>query len=369
MRPSRLLQIARRNGVSLPVTDEAGLAAFSRFSSFPQFIGVWKTISSALQRERDFREVVLDYAEAAAAQGCVYVEAIFSAAEPVRRGTLWDEVFEGYCSGGEAARDQHGVEVRFTPDITRDFPVESGEELARWAVRFRARGVVGIGLGGSEALFPAAPFARAFAIAREGGLRAAPHAGEMAGAGAVRAALDVLGADRLRHGVRAVEDAELLAEIAERGIVCDIAPTSNVVLGVVPSPAELPLPRLLAAGVKCSISTDDPALMGTDLARECEIAQGLGHSPRAMYEHALAGAFCDETLKDALRRLGARTDWASVDMPPDLKTVPASPVEMAAGDAGTCHPKSDLLRSFHVSTGAGSFARALRAGTSSHFNF
>ncbi|MEZ5124657.1 MAG: adenosine deaminase [Thermoleophilia bacterium] len=306
---ARLRSIARRNETAVPPAAGTPVASSAAPIDFSQFITAWKTASMALRRERDFREVVVDYAGAAAAQGCVYIEAIFSASEPVRRGTSWQEVFEGYCGGGEEARARHGVEVRFTPEITRDFPPEIGEDLARWAVAYRERGVVGIGLGGSEALFPAELHTRAFAIAREGGLQAAPHAGEMAGPESVRAALDVLQAARLRHGVRAVEDAGLLAEIAARGIVCDVTPTSNVLLGVVSSLQEHPLPQLLAAGVMCSIGSDDPALLGTDLALECARATRLGHDPRTMYSHALLGAFCDESLKAHLRQQAEAYDW------------------------------------------------------------
>jgi aminodeoxyfutalosine deaminase len=169
--------------------------------------------------------------------------------------------------------------------------------------------VVGISLGGSEHRYPPELFARPFALAREGGLKAAPHAGEVAGPASVRGALDVLHADRLRHGVRAVEDPALLAEIAARGVVCDVTPTSNVLLGVVPSLAEHPLPRMLAAGVQCSISSDDPVLMDTTLSRDCAAAVSLGHSPRHMFEHALGGVFCDDATKARLRQLGAAFDW------------------------------------------------------------
>ena len=315
VRPARLLEIARRNGLSAPVAAEAGPAELHGPTDFARFIQAWIAMSGVLRRARDFREVVVDYAAEAAAQGCVYIEAIFSPAEPARRGTPWQEIFEGYCSGADAARELHGVEIRFTPDITRDFPPESGEVVARWAVRFRERGIVGIGLGGSERLYPPELFAWPFAIAREGGLRAAPHAGETAGAASLRAALDVLHADRLRHGVRAVEDAELLAEIAARGVVCDVTPTSNLRLGVVPSLGQHPLPQMLAAGVKCSVSTDDPALMETDLTRECDVATHLGHTPRGMFGHALDGAFCEGSLKARLRAHGAAFDWSSLGEP------------------------------------------------------
>lgn len=309
VRPARLLEIARRNGVPLPARSEAGLRRFFRFRGFDHFIRVWIRTSRALVRARDFREVVVDYAAELRSRGCTYVEALFSASEPVARGTPWQEVFEGYCDGADEARERFGVDVRFTPDITRDFPVEIADELVDWAVRFRDRGVVGVSLGGSEDRFPPELFARPFAAAREGGLRAAPHAGEIAGPSSVRGALDALHADRLRHGVRAVEDRGLLAELAARRIVCDVTPVSNVRTGVVPSLAEHPLPRMLSAGVPCSISSDDPVLMDTDLDRDCAAAVSLGHTPRGMFEQALEGVFCDEETRSRLRALGAAYDW------------------------------------------------------------
>ncbi len=310
LRPARLLEIARSNDVRLPAGDVAGLEGFCRADTFAEFVQVWIQTTKALRHERDFRQVVVDYAGEAAAQGCVYIEGLFSPAEPMMRGTPWQEVFEGYCAGAVAARERHGVEVRFTPDITRDFPVEIAERVAEWAVRYREHGVVGLSLGGSEHRYPPELFARPFAVARAGGLKAAPHAGELAGVASVRGALDALHADRLRHGVRAVEDPALLAELAERGIVCDVTPTSNVRTGVVPSLAEHPLPQLLAAGVRCSISSDDPVLMGTDLTAECAAAVSLGHTPRRMYEHALSGAFCDEATRARLQATAGGHVWS-----------------------------------------------------------
>jgi aminodeoxyfutalosine deaminase len=329
VRPSRLLEIARRNDVALPAADEEGMAELQRFSDFEHFVQVWVATSAALRRERDFHQVVVDYAGEAAAQGCMYIEAIFSPAEPVRRGTSWQEVFEGYCSGGQEAEERFGIEVRFTPDITRDFPAEVSETLVSWALKYRDRGVVGIGLGGDEQRHPPEGFARPFALAREGGLKAAPHAGETAGPDSVRTALEVLGAQRLRHGVRAAEDAGLLAEIAARGVTCDVALTSNILLGVVPALSQHPLRRMLAAGVPCSVSTDDPALMGIDLECECAAAVRLGHTPVEMYRQGVAGAFCDEAVKARLRKREQAFDWAAV---------PTDPAQ------SPCHSNQDLIR-------------------------
>jgi aminodeoxyfutalosine deaminase len=316
VRPELLLVIARRNGVALPAQTPEGLREFYRCDTFEEFIQRWIRTSSALRSYDDFREVVVDYAGRLKAQGCVYVEALFSPSEPVLRGSSWEEVFEGYCDGAAEAAEVHGVEVRFTPDVTRDLPVLVGRRQARWAVKYRERGVVGLSLGGSERRVGPEKFRRTFQVAREGGLKAAPHAGEFAGgkggAPSIRGALDVLGAERIRHGIRAVDDAALLAELAERGIVCDVTPVSNLRTGAVAALEEHPLPAMLAAGVACSISSDDPILMHTDLAENCAVAVSLGHTPRRMFEHALAGAFCDEATKARLRRLGGEHDWGEV---------------------------------------------------------
>jgi len=315
VRPGVLFELARRNDIELPASSVEGLRRYYQVESFEQFIARWIATSRALCRADDFRAVVVDYAERAKAQGCVYIEGICSPSEPVLRGSSWEEVFEGYCDGVAEARERHGVEVRLTPDITRDFPAALGTRLARRAVRYRERGIVALSMGGSEKKHAPQKFRRAFAIAREGGLGAAPHAGEFAGgkagAASIRGALDVLHADRIRHGIRAVDDPALLAELAERGVVCDVTPVSNLRTGAVASLDEHPLPAMLAGGVRCSIGSDDPVLMQTDLAENCAVAEKLGHTPRAMYFDALHGVLCDEATKARLRDIGEAFDWES----------------------------------------------------------
>jgi aminodeoxyfutalosine deaminase len=309
VRPARLLQIARRNDYALPCETVEELTELYRFRDFGHFVEVWILTTNALRHERDFREIVVDYAAEAAAHGCVYIEAIFSPSERVRRGADWDAVFTGMCDGADEAREQHGVEVRLTPDIVRGFTLEEAEATVRTAARYRDRGVVGVGLGGLEAQHPPEDYAAPFALARELGLASVPHAGETAGPASVRGALDVLHADRLRHGIRAVEDPALVRDLAARGTVLDVCPISNLRTGVVRSLEEHPLPHLLAAGVRCSISTDDPAMFGTDLGRDYEAACSFGHSPRVFWEAGLAGALCDEPTKVRLRAMGDGFSW------------------------------------------------------------
>ncbi len=309
VRPARLLEIARRNGVALPVASVDELAELYRFRDFLHFIEVWTLTTSALRHEPDYREIVVDYAAEAAAQGAVYVEGILSPAEPVRRGGTWDEVFTGACDGAQEARERFGVEVRLTADIPRGWTLEEAEDTARYCVKYRDRGFVGLGLGGSEAEYPPEPFARAFAIAREGGVGSVPHAGEVAGPASIRGCLDALGADRIRHGIRAIEDPGLVAELAERRIVLDVCPISNVRTGAVPTLAEHPLSRLVEAGVLCTLNTDDPAMFDTDLSREHAAAAAMGLDPRRFFDAGIIGALCDDATKIRLRAIGEAYAW------------------------------------------------------------
>ena len=151
-----------------------------------------------------------------------------------------------------------------------------------------------------------------FALARELGLASVPHAGEVAGPSSVRGALEELGADRLRHGIRAVEDPGLLREIADRRIVLDVCPISNLRTRAVRSLEEHPLPKLAAAGALCSISTDDPAMFGTDLSIDCDAAISLGLDPKDFYAAGIEGALCNDELKERLRGIGDAFDWDAV---------------------------------------------------------
>jgi aminodeoxyfutalosine deaminase len=309
VRPATLLEIAKRNDYALPANTEEELAAIYDFRDFRHFIEVWVLTTNALQTEADFRQVVTDYAAEAASHGAVYVEGIFSPAERVRRGVAWDEIFGGYCDGADEARELHGVEVRLTPDIIRGFSLAEAEETVRYCAKYRDRGIVGVGLGGLEADFPPEPYEPAFDLARELGLASVPHAGEVAGAPSVRGALEKLGAVRLRHGIRAADDPGLLREIADRRVVLDVCPLSNVRTGAVQSLADHPLPKLVAAGAVCSISTDDPAMFGTDLSRDCEAAVELGLEPQDFYAAGLEGALCDDATKSRLKEIGDSFDW------------------------------------------------------------
>ena len=315
VRPPTLLEIAKRNDYALPCETIEELTALYEFRDFEHFIEVWVLTTNALRTADDFRQVVVDYAAEAAGHGAVYFEGIFSPAERVRRGVDWDEVFSGYCDGAQEALERHRVEVRLTPDIPRGFSLDEAEDTVRYAAKYRDRGVVGVGLGGLEAQYPPEPYERAFELARAEGLGSVPHAGEVVGAASVRGALEALGADRIRHGIRAEEDPGLVRELVGRRVVLDVCPISNLRTGAVRSLAEHPLPRLVAAGALCSISTDDPAMFDTDLSRDYEAATSFGLDPRCFYEAGVQGALCDEETRAKLHAFGQTFDWAAAAVP------------------------------------------------------
>ncbi len=184
----------------------------------------------------------------------------------------------------------------------RSGPAQVVEQQARLAARYAGRGVVAFGLVGDERTGPPEPFAAAFRTARSAGLLAVPHAGELAGAGAVRATLDALQPDRLGHGIGAAGDPDLLARLAHDGTVLDVCPTSNVLIEAVRGLTQHPLPRLLAAGVTCSLGADDSTLFGAGLLDEYQLCRDVLGLPDSELARLAAGS---------LARTGAPVDVVS----------------------------------------------------------
>jgi aminodeoxyfutalosine deaminase len=313
LRPETLLAIAACNDVELPATTAEGLADQFHFTDLANFIDVWLMVTSCLRTTEDFRRITVDYAGEAKTHGAVYIEGIFAPLQLVRRGVPWESIYEGFCDGIQEARETHGVEMRLTPDLTRNATPEEMDDSLRYAIGYRERGIVAVGLGAFELEYPPNLYVETFRRAREGGLGSVPHAGELGPPDAIRDAMELLHADRLRHGIRAIEDPDLVRELKERGTVLDVCPVSNVLVGVVPTLEEHPLPKLVEGGVLCSLSTDDPPMFDTDLTKEYAAACSLGLHPRGFYEAGVAGALCDEATKARLAAIGEAFDWEQLD--------------------------------------------------------
>jgi len=304
MRPTTLADLAAKYGQ--PVPEIRGYGSFTAFS---------ETCQAAIDflRERDDWERLADEICAdAVADGAVYIEPSLWATQyrsiwGSDRAT-WELVFDIF----DRAAARHGICVRFMAPVDRVFDDSPASiALAELAVTLQPSGdgigVVSFGLHNDEVGHPPQDFVDAFRIAREGGLQITPHAGELEHGQFVKDSIDLLGAQRIQHGVRSFEVPGLVEEIAARGVCLDVCPTSNIMLSVFPSLAEHPLPRLLAAGVKCSLNADDPLLFGPSMLDEYELCRrelGLtdeqlafmarcsiecGNAPDAVKTTALAG--------------------------------------------------------------------------------
>ena len=260
MRPATLTELADRYTITLEPTPG--------FGSFAVFIDTYTAACQVLRSDDDLRRLVRELVEDAALAGAVWVEPSLGPA--THRGRLGPDhdVVALVLEEGQRAAQERGIGFGLMIAAARDRGVAEAVAAAQLAADLADAGVVSFGLDADEAAFPPEPFGPAFDLAAEAGLICAPHAGEFAGPASVRAAIEVLHARRILHGVRAVEDPDLLREVAARGVCFDVCPTSNVKLGVVPTLEQHPLPALLAAGVACSLGADDPLLFGASLLDE-----------------------------------------------------------------------------------------------------
>jgi adenosine deaminase len=265
MRPATLHELAAEAGLGVPPTR--GFGSFAAFSGM--YVAACNVLTSADALARLTREVVED----AARDGAVWLEpAVYLPHHNERLGPPADTLEIILAAAADAARAHDlGVGIVVAADRTVD-PADAIEQ-ATLAAKYSDRGVIGFGLANDETGHPPEPFAAAFAIAREAGLLSVPHAGELEGPESVRGAVDVLRADRVQHGVRAIEDPELVRRLADSPVCLDVCPTSNVLLSVVPDISAHPLPALLAAGVRCSLNADDPLLFGPNLLEEYELVR------------------------------------------------------------------------------------------------
>lgn len=290
MSPRTLLELARRRRVDLPATDEAGLREWFRFRDFDHFVEVYLACSRVLQHPEDFQLLLDDFAARAEAENLRYAEVHFTIGTHWKNGAPVDEILDALAESIGAAERARGVTVRLIPDIVRDVGHLTADATLDWALAAHRRGLaVALGLSGKEASSPSEPWAAHFREARRHGLHAVAHAGEHAGPASVRSVLDACGAERVGHGVRSIEDPDLVGHLRETRTPLEICPTSNVLLGVVPDLASHPFDRLRRAGVEVSVNTDDPALFDTTLSDEfLRLAEVHGYGPEEVAGLALA---------------------------------------------------------------------------------
>jgi aminodeoxyfutalosine deaminase len=277
IQPTTLLELARRHRITLPAEDADGLLQWFQFRDFANFVEIYAVLRSCLVEAEDYELVAHELGAELARQGVTYAEVTVTPGPEVYQG-LRERFFDGLTAGRARAREEFGIQLNWIFDIPRrtvtlhpDLPL--ADFITDMAISGRDDGVVALGLAGTEAGYPPETFEPWFERARAAGLHSAPHAGETAGPDSIWGALKTLGAERLGHGVRAVEDPKLVDYLVEHRIPLEVCPTSNIRLGVYPSYAEHPLRQLVDAGALVTISTDTPAVFGITLTDELALLE------------------------------------------------------------------------------------------------
>ncbi len=299
--PDLVEKQAAKYGVDMSAFIRDGSFVWRDFTSF---LAAYDAASSLFRTEADYARLAEHYLTSLARDGAIYAE-FFVSPDHARRAGLTPEAYlAGLGEGIERARAKTGIEARMVVIGVRHFGVEAVVATARLAARCANPLVTGFGMAGEERHGELEDYVRAFEIAREAGLGITVHAGELAGAESVEAALDHIRPARIGHGVRAVENLELVRRIAEEGVVLEVCPVSNIELKLFASFAEHPFPVLKAAGCKLTLNSDDPPYFWTSLKREYDVAaKHFGLSEKELTgitRTAIEAAFVDKKTRAAL---------------------------------------------------------------------
>ncbi|AKH84259.1 adenine deaminase [Streptomyces sp. CNQ-509] len=345
MRSATLIELAGKYGVHLPealssgeppklrATDERGWFRFQR---------LYDLARSCLRTPEDIQRLVREAAEEDLADGSGWLEIQVDPTSYAPRLGGLIPALEIILDAVETTARETGLGMRVLVAANRMKHPLDARTLARLAVRYADRGVVGFGLSNDERRGFARDFDRAFAIARDGGLLAAPHGGELAGPPSVRDCLDDLDARRIGHGIRAAEDPRLLSRLAAAGVTCEVCPSSNVALGVYERPQDVPLRALWDAGVPMALGADDPLLFGSRLAAQYELARTHhGFTDEELAELARQSVRASVAPEDVRRGLLARVDdWLSGEPEAGRQAAGGAAGGAAAADGGASAAQS-----------------------------
>lgn len=296
LRLQTMLEIARAHGISLPASlmRLSGMVQVQEADpfTFQNFLAKFNTLRLFYKSPDVIYRVTREAVEDAARDNVKYMELRFTpvALSRAERFPLHD-VMDWVCASAAEAAEEYGILVRLVVSVNRHESPELAEQVAWLAAARIGAGIVGMDLAGNEAEFPAQPFAGILSEARQAGLHLTIHAGEWAGAGNIREAIEKLGAERIGHGVRVMEDANVVTLARDHSTAFEVCVTSNYQSGVIPALGDHPLPRMLQADLNVTLNTDDPSVSRIDLSHEIKLAhRDLGLPLELLKERILAAA-------------------------------------------------------------------------------
>ncbi len=302
--PSLMQKLATRNQLNIPdaMLDDDGNYLWT---DFLQFLSCYDKASSVIRTCDDYRDIAYTYLLSAAKEGAIYVEMFTSPDHAADVGVSYQEMNAGIAQGIDDAERDAGIIGRMVATCVRHLGPKNALKVAQAVVDHPHPYVVGFGMGGDEAQHNAIDFGPAFDLAFESGLLCTSHAGEVLGAESVEDTLDALPVIRIGHGVRAIENALLLDRIIEEGITLEVCPASNFALGIYENAMDHPLKKLIEAGCKVTLGSDDPPFFKTSIGNEYEIAKkvfGLSDAHlRTLTANAIDAAFVSEDIKNVLK--------------------------------------------------------------------
>jgi adenosine deaminase/aminodeoxyfutalosine deaminase len=270
--PAQLVTLAGNHGENL---NQASIEKRYDIATFPEFLDLFKWGTSYLRTPKDYELIAKGIAQELQRQKLIYAEITLSVGVMLLRKQDVESNFAAIRRPFEEAEPHGALRVQWIFDAVRQFGSEKAMEVARLAVRMKSEGVAAFGLGGDEESLPASEFRRVYDYARSEGLHRVVHAGEMGGPQSIRDAIEILGAERVGHGIAAIHDEKLMGLLIERQIPLEICPKSNLCTGALAkllrvkqaSLKDHPLPKFVARGVPVILATDDPAMFRTDLGR------------------------------------------------------------------------------------------------------
>ncbi|MGW3952754.1 adenosine deaminase [Streptomyces sp. NPDC004752] len=261
LEPELAFRLAERNGVKLPYANTGELREAYRFEDLQSFLDLYYALMAVLRTERDFEDLADAYLARAAAQGVRHAEIFFDPQAHLARGVAMDTVVEGLWRALGSSVENHGVSTRLIMCFLRDESAESALRTLE-AARPHLDRITGVGLDSAEVGHPPVKFREVYEAAAALGLRRVAHAGEEGPPEYIAEALDVLGVERIDHGLRCMEDPALVERLVRERIPLTLCPLSNVRLRTVDVLTEHPLPAMLDAGLMCTVNSDDPAYFG-----------------------------------------------------------------------------------------------------------
>ena len=311
LEPELMFALANRNGVKLPYESIGAVRAAYEFDDLSSFLELYYSGMSVLKRAEDFHDLAMDYFQRAHAEGVVHVEMHFDPQAHLARGVELEAVMEGLGLARREAEREFGMSTALIMAFLRDRPAEEAMNLLESAAPYWEL-LDAVGLDSAEVGHPPSKFAEVFQRAKMLGIPRVAHAGEEGPPEYIREALDFLDVCRIDHGVRCLEDPELIARLREEEIVLTVCPLSNVRLNVVERMEDHPLPELLDAGLRITLNSDDPAYFGGGMLANFQACHdAFGWSRETFIQ--LAGTAIESAFISERRRLELHRRLAECD--------------------------------------------------------